>query len=296
MPEAAGVVVQLINGSFYASILFLTAVGLNVIFGILGILNLAHGSFYMLGAYIAYTIMVLALGVSWGSLLAASIAAFVTLALIGVAVERGLIKPLYNRPEEHQLLLTFGLILVFDDLVKMIWGPEYKSFPRVPGGQVVIGTHRVPVFDFVVIVVAFAVAWALERFFKGTITGKRMRAVGYDKEVASALGIDAVKYMALAFALGSGLAGLAGAVAGPLYTAQPGMGLDIIIYSFAVIVIGGAGSIIGSLVGAYIVGLSRSIMYIIYPRLDIALIYIIMILVLLVKPEGLFARVEVERR
>ena len=296
MPEAAGVVVQLINGSFYASILFLTAVGLNVIFGILGVLNLAHGSFYMLGAYIAYTIMVMALGVSWGSLLAASIVAFVTLALIGVAVERGLIKPLYNRPEEHQLLLTFGLILVFDDLVKMIWGPQYKSFPRLPGGQVVIGSHSVPVFDFVVIVVAFAVAWALERFFKATITGKRMRAVGYDKEVASALGIDAVKYMVLAFALGSGLAGLAGAVAGPLYTAQPGMGLDIIIYSFAVIVIGGAGSIIGSLVGAYIVGLSRSIMYIIYPRLDIALIYIIMILVLLVKPEGLFARVEVERR
>ena len=297
MADPAEVLAQTVNGLFYAAILFLMASGLNVIFGVLGILNLAHGSFYMVGAYIAYTVMIIALGsVGWGSFAAAAVAAAVVVAVLGVAVERGLLRPLYGKREELQLLLTFGLILIFDDLVKMIWGPQYLGFPRLPGGSFKVGAHEIPHFSIFAIIVGFAVAGLLHYFFNNTITGKRITAAAYDKDTAAALGINVDRLMVLTFALGSALAGLSGAVAGPLYSAQPGMGLEVIIHSFAVIVIGGMGSILGALVGSVIIGLSRSAMYILYPRLDIVLIYVIMILVLLFKPAGLFGRQEVVRR
>jgi len=296
MVDPAWVASQLVNGLFYAAVLFLVASGLNVIFGILGILNLAHGSFYMLGAYIAYTVMVLALGVSWTGFIAALLAAAAAVALVGVLVERGLLRPLYTRPPEHQLLLTFGLILVFDDLVKIIWGPTYLSFPRTPGGGVELGGFTITTYMITVILLALAVAWGLHYFFTRTITGKRMRAAAYNREEAAALGINVDALMVAAFALGSALAGAAGAIAGPLYSAQPGMGLEVIIHSFAVIVIGGMGSIVGALVGSLIVGLSRSVMYMVYPVLDIVIIYAIMVAVLLVRPQGLFGREEVIRK
>ncbi len=297
MVDPAEVMAQTVNGLFYASILFLMASGLSVIFGVLGILNLAHGSFYMLGAYMAYTVMVLALGeVTWASFAAAAVAAALTVAIVGTLVERGLLKPIYVRPAEHQLLLTFGLILIFDDLVKMIWGPEYRGFPRLPGGSISVGTHTLPIYSLIAILIGVVLAGALHYFFRGTVTGRRIIAASYDRVTAAALGINVDRLMVLSFALGSALAGLAGSVAGPLYTAQPGMGLEVIIHSFAVIVVGGVGSILGALVGSVIIGLSRSVMYMVYPRLDIVLIYVIMILVLLFKPAGLFGREEVVRK
>ncbi len=290
------VAVQTINALFYSSILFLVASGLSLIYGIMRILNLAHGAFYMVGAYLAYTVIILWASGSTLYFLVAPLVALAALAALGVGVERGLIRPLYGKPEELQLLATYALILVFDDLVKMLWGAEYKSFTVLAGGSLRIGRFTVPHYFVAVILVGFAVAGLLWLVFSKTMLGKQMRATAHNPEIAAALGVNTDRVFVAAFALGAALAGLAGAVAAPILTAYPGMGTEIIVLSFAVIVIGGMGSITGSLVGSLIVGFARTLMAATYPIMEIALIYIIMAAVLLVKPVGLFGREERERR
>lgn len=290
------ITVQLLNAFFYSSILFLIASGLSLIYGIMRILNLAHGSLYMLGAYVAYTTVVLLFGASWWSFIIAYILALVIVAFIGIVMERGLIKPLYDKPEELQLLLTFGLILVLDDMVKMIWGPEYRGFPKLWGYSLPIGRYYIPSYFLVTIIIALLIASLLWFFFSRTTLGKQIRATAHNREVASALGINVDRVFIVAFSLGAGLSGLAGSIAGPIYTAFPGMGIEAIVMSFAVIVIGGMGSIMGSLIGSIIVGISRTLMIAIYPMLEIALVYVVMAFILLIKPIGLFGREEIERR
>jgi len=297
LPLSTGyIVAQTIDTLFYASILFLVASGLSLIYGIMRILNLAHGAFYMLGAYISYTVAMLWLGPSAVSFVAGFALAALVLAALGAAIERGVIRPFYSKPSELQLLITFALMIIFDDVVKMIWGPEYKSFTSLPWGHIRVGSYTVPVYTLVVIVAGFATAVALWWFFSKTTMGKQMRAAAYNSEIAAALGMNTDLLFVSAFALGAALSGFAGAMASPILTAYPGMGTEAIILSFAVIVIGGMGSILGSLVGSLIVAVSRTIMIMVYPLLEIALIYIVMVIVLLVKPVGLFGKEFVERK
>ncbi len=295
MVDAGFLVAQLVNALFYSSILFMVASGLSLIFGITRILNLAHGAFYMLGAYIMYTVMA-ALPRGGVSAVLGILAAGAGLAIVGFIVEAGLLRRVYNKPEEVQLLLTFALILVMDDLVKIIWGPEYKSLTTLPWGSVSVGEYTIPVYHLVVIIVALASALGLWMLFTRTNIGKRIRASASYPEVAEALGVNTRMMFMATFMLGSALAGVSGALAGPVLTAYPGMGTEAIVLSFAIIVIGGMGSILGALVGALIVGFSRTIMAVTYPVMEVALIYIVMAVVLLVKPTGLFGGREVERR
>jgi branched-chain amino acid transport system permease protein len=290
MPVLDYVAVQVVNALFYSSILFLVASGLSLIYGVMRVLNLAHGAFYMVGAYLAYTVVMLWMGGAELSFVLAPLAALLALAAIGAAVERGLIKPLYRRPEEFQLLATFALLLIFDDLVKMVWGPEYKTFTVLAGGKLAVGRFTVPHYFLAVVLLGFGVAALLWLLLSRTLIGKQMRAAAFNQEVAAALGVNTDRVFVSSFALGAALAGLAGAVAAPIVTAYPGMGAEIIVLSFAVIVIGGMGSIVGSLVGSLIVGFARTLMAAVYPVLEITLIYIVMAVVLLVKPTGIFGR------
>ncbi len=295
MVDTGFLVAQLVNALFYSSILFMIASGLSLIFGITRILNLAHGAFYMLGAYIMYTVMTMLPG-GGASAVLGILAAGAGLALVGLVVEAGLLRRVYDKPEEVQLLLTFALILVMDDLVKMIWGPEYKSLTTLPWGSVFVGEYTIPVYHLVAIVVALSSAAGLWLLFTRTNLGKRIRASASYPEVAEALGVNTRMMFLATFMLGSALAGISGALAGPVLTAYPGMGTEAIVLSFAIIVIGGMGSILGALVGALIVGFSRTIMAVTYPVMEVALIYIVMAVILLVKPTGLFGGREVERR
>jgi len=289
-------IVQGFNALFYASILFLISSGLSLIYGIMRILNLSHGALYMLGAYITYTVVILWLGLNWFSMLLGYVASILVVGLVGVFIERILLRPLYGRSHDLQLLLTFALILILDDIVKMIWGAEYRAFPQLPGYSVPIGDFQVPIYFIFTVILAFGVAYILHLFFMRTTTGKMIRAMTYNPDVASALGVNVDKLFALSFGLGAGLAGLAGGVAVPLYTASPGMGTEVIVLSFAVIVIGGMGSIKGALIGSLIVGFSRVFMVMIFPVFEIALIYIVMALILLIRPTGLFGMEMRERR
>ena len=295
MVELDYIVVQVVNTLYYGSILFLVASGLSLIFGIMGILNLAHGAFYMLGAYVAYTLITLLSPGNPVSFIAGFAAATLFLALAGALTERGVIRPIYGKPHEIQLLLTFALMLILDDVVKFIWGFEYKSLTVIPGGKLSMGSYSVPLYIVYVTILALIVTVILHFFFVKTTIGKQMRATAYNPEVAAALGINVNKLFILAFALGTALSGLAGAAAMPVLTVYPGMGAEAIVLSFAVIVIGGMGSIPGALVGALIVSMARTLMVNIYPVLEVALIYIVMSIILLVKPTGLFGVEEVER-
>ncbi len=290
------IVVQTFNALFYASILFLISSGLSLIYGIMRILNLSHGALYMVGAYVTYTVVILWLGLDWFSMVLGYVASILVVGALGILVERILLKPLYGKSHDLQLLLTFALILILDDMVKMIWGPEYRAFPRLPGFSIPVGEFQVPIYFVFTLLLGFSVAIVLHLFFTRTTVGKMIRAMTYSPEVASALGVNTDRLFALSFGLGAALAGLAGGVAVPLYTASPGMGTEIIVLSFAVIVIGGMGSIKGALVGSLIVGFSRVFMVMLFPVMEIALIYIIMALILLVKPTGLFGMEMRERR
>lgn len=289
-------IVQFFNALFFASILFLISSGLSLIYGIMKILNLAHGALYMIGAYITFTVVILWLGLSWYSMVLGYLASIAVVAGLGILIERVLLKPLYNKPQDLQLLLTFALIFILDDIVKMIWGAQYRAFPKIPGWSIPVGDYQIPVYFIATVFIAVGVGLFLHWFFTKTTYGKMVRAISYSLETSAILGINTDRLFALSFALGAGLAGLAGGVAVPLYTASPGMGGDAIVLSFAVIVIGGMGSILGAFVGSLIVGFSRVFMTILFPVFEIALIYIIMAVILMFKPTGLFGMEMRERR
>ncbi len=288
--EPGLIISQLFNALYYASILFLISSGLSLIYGIMRILNLAHGALYMVGAYITYTVAVLYLGVSPLSMVIAFAASIVVVGLLGMVIERFMIKPLYGKPEDLQLLLTFALIFILDDIVKMIWGAQYKAFPTIPGFSIDVYGYKIPVYLIAATGLGLAVGIFLHWFFTRTTYGRMIRAAAYSSETASILGINVDKLFTLSFGLGAALAGLAGGVAVPLYTASPGMGGDAIVYSFAVIVIGGMGSILGAFVGSLIIGFIRIIMAFLFPVLEIALIYMVMAAVLMIRPRGLFGK------
>lgn len=289
-----------LDGLTYAAWLFLVSAGLTFTYGVLRVLNLAHGNLYALGAYLGAT-LVLRWAAS-GSAVALSYALLPLAALLigitaGPLIERLFLRRVYARDEEVQLLLTFSISLILEDVVKLTWGvtPIYADMPYTWLGRVRLGGVNYAWYPFLLAAVALAVAALLWLVVSRTRLGKLLAAVITDREVSLTLGINVPRVYTLAFTAGAVLAALGGALTAPMFSLAPGVGADVLVASFAVIAIGGLGSIAGAALGAIVVGLARSAAVYFFPELDLFAIYLIMALVLLVRPQGLFGAVEVRR-
>ena len=290
----------LVDGLTYASWLFIVALGLTLVFGVLKILNIAHGSFYALCAYAAASF------VGWGatlklapgfSLVAMLLAAVAVAALVAPLTERGLLRFFYGRDEVLLVLVTYALFLILEDVTKLVWGanPYYVSEPYGLFGSVDIGRQTYVGYDFLLVglalVVGTAVWWGLNR----TRQGKIVLAVIHSAEIASSMGINVSRVYMLAFSVGIFLAAIGGAFTAPMISVQPGVSVGVIIVSFAVVIIGGLGSIEGAAVGALIVGLARSLAVHLAPVAELFSIYIVMAAVLMVRPEGLLQQTQARK-
>jgi branched-chain amino acid transport system permease protein len=285
-------IIQILNSLFYASVLFLIAAGLSLIFGVMRIINMAHGSFYAIGAFITAWLVgrATASGVpaEWAFLLIPLGAAAV--ALIGTVIEPILLRPFYRRAEEYQLLVTFGLLLILEDLMRFFFGglplsadPVMDVLPSIRFGGLIY-----PGYNLVVIGVGVVAALLLWALIYCTKFGVMLRATSQDRRMASALGLNVGLVYVSAFAIGCFMAGLGGAIIVPSQAAVLGMGIDALILAFVVVVIGGLGSLQGALVGALIVSFVRTAGIQFFPEIELAVLYLIAAVVLLVKPTGLF--------
>lgn len=281
-------VTQTTSGLIVGMLLFMVAAGLTLIFGVLKIVNFAHGTFYMLGAYLAYTVFA-----ATGSYVLGVLAGGVGMAIFGIFFERFLIRRVYGANVLMQLLICYATVLICDDLVKIIWGPDFYAMGMPPEFQVppwfILG-GVVPPFYLVLIVVALVIGGALGLTLSLTRIGKIIRAAAHNPNMVSALGINTTLLYSLVFAVGGALAGLAGGLAAPVRSLTPGMGFSILIESFIVTVIGGMGSIAGALIAAVLLGLIRSFGTIGFPQFTEGLMYIAMIIILVTKPSGLFGK------
>jgi branched-chain amino acid transport system permease protein len=285
--------IHLLNALLYASALFLIAGGLSLIYGVMRIVNLAHGNLYAFGAYVsAWTVGLVAAGAPTAVLLAVLPAGAVAAAAAGALLEPTLLRPFYKRAEEYQLLVTFGLLMIIDDVIRFLWGPYplsasvlFENF-----GSVSLGESIYPTYNFVVIAVGGLAAVFLWAFIYKTRFGVVLRATSQDMRMASALGVNVNRVYVQAFTLGCFMAGLGGAIIVPSQSAVLGMGVDALILAFIVVVIGGLGSLEGALVGALIVGIVREMGITWFPEVELAVLYLIAALVLLVRPAGIFGR------
>lgn len=285
MTSADALAYQGLVGLTNAMYLWLVAAGLTIAFGVLKVLNFAHGSLYMLGAYVGFTLYgELGFGF-WTSLVLAA----VSIALLGLLLERFLLRPLYSLDIAYGLILTFGLVLVFADLTRIVWGGVARIPPTPPAliGSVQIFGRAFSYYNAFVIVAGLLVGLALWMILDRTWWGRTVRATASDREMAGMLGINVGWVYASVFALAAGVAALGGALSIPVRVVTPGLGTTIIIQAFIITVIGGLGSLRGAFLGAVIVGLANAYGVLLFPDLQLFLIYAIMALVLLVKPEGL---------
>ncbi len=287
MPVLSDFLAQALNGLAYGALLFLLSVGLTLIFGMLDVVNLAHGSFYMLGAYAGLT-LIAATGNFWVALAMAPLA----VGLIGALVEQSCLRPLYRRPALDQVLLTFGFIYLFEDLVKWIWGGKIRSIPAPAlfAGSVSVGGATYPSYRLFVIGFGLSMAVALWLLIERTRLGAVVRAGVFDAEMAAGMGINIRRVFTFVFAFGTGLAGLSGVIAGPIQSAQPPMGATILVPALIVVVVGGLGSLKGSLIGSLIIGQAETFGKAWLPGASMLMIYVVMALVLLLRPQGLFGR------
>jgi branched-chain amino acid transport system permease protein len=290
----------LVDGLSYASWLFIVALGLTLVFGVLKILNIAHGSFYALGAYAAASAVAAASSFSSVPPLAlvAMLAAAIAVALLVAPVtERGLLRFYYGRDEVLLVLVTYAMFLMLEDVTKLIWGanPYYVSEPYGLFGTIDIGSQSYVGYDLflmaLAVVVGLAVWWGLNR----TRFGKIVTAVIHSPEVASSMGIQVSRVYMVAFAIGIFLAALGGAFTAPMISVQPGVSVGVIIISFAVVIIGGLGSIEGAAIGALIVGLARAFAVHLVPVAELFSVYVVMALVLMFRPQGLFQRIQARK-
>jgi branched-chain amino acid transport system permease protein len=281
-------ITQTTGGLIIGMLLFLVAAGLSLIFGTLKVINFMHGSLYMLGAYFAFTIYNLT-----GSYTLAVLGAALGVGLFGLLFERLFMSHVYGTNVLMQLLVCYSFILILDDSVKIIWGAEFQSmgmpaaFLRPP---IIIAGGVLPVFYLFLIGVSMLVALALGLLITRTRAGKIVRAVAVNPTMASALGINTTLVFGGVFALGAMLAGLAGALAVPVRSLVSGMGFSILIESFIVTVIGGMGSVAGALVGALLIGMVRSFGSIGFPLFTDGLMFLLMTVILITKPSGLFGK------
>jgi branched-chain amino acid transport system permease protein len=283
----------LLGGVFHAAVLFLVAAGLQLVFGVQKIVNLACGSFYALGAYFGITFIGYAtsFGLPAWMLLPALIFAGVLLGFVGPPIER-LLRMIYDRDESFQLLLTFAILLMFQDVFRFIWGSNPRSLDAtyLVYGKLASGDFSVPVYNLLVIAAAISVAVGLGAFLQNTNYGRVLRATAENRNMAEALGVDVRKVYASVFTLGTVLGTTAGALIVPTAAASLDMAVEFIIEAFAVVVIGGLGSMRGALAGALIVGLIRALSIVYYPEAELLSVYLIVIAVLLMRPAGLFGK------
>lgn len=281
-------VTQLSTGVIIGMLLFLVASGLSLIFGVLGVINFAHGAFYMLGAYFALTGYQLT-----GSFIVSVLSGALGMAIFGALFERLLIKNIYGRDVLMQLLLCYGAVLILDDMVKILWGADYKLMGMPPTfAMPPLFLFGGPIPAYYVFMVSLSVVFGAILWFglARTRWGKIVRAAAINPQMVSALGVNTAVLYAGVFAIGSLLAGLAGALAAPVRSLTPGMGLSILIESFIVTVIGGMGSIAGAFVAAIIIGLTRAFGSIGFPLFVDGIMFVMMGLVLILKPSGLFGK------
>lgn len=278
---------NILNGLSWGMLLFLIAVGLTTVFGVLGVLNFAHGSLFMLGAYLCMQVMQY-FDSFWLGLLLGPLCAVI----IGVLVEKYLLKRVYSRDVSFQLLLTFAILLILDDGVRMIWGSGYHVVdpPDLLAGIMTIAGQDYPVYRLFLIVIGPVIGGFLWSFFHFTKWGKIIRAASFDNIMAEGVGINVPLIYTLVFALGTWLAALGGALAAPQQSLVPSMGEKIIIESFIVVVIGGMGSFPGAFVGALLLGLLGSFGTMFAGQLQMAIPYLLLAAVLLIKPNGLFKK------
>ena len=278
--------IQLLNSVQYGLLLFLLAAGLTLIFGIMGVVNLAHGSFYMLGAYMAY-----ALTGAWDNLALAIVAGTLISISLGWLLEKLLFRHFYHRSHLDQVLLTFGLIYVFEELRSMLWGDDVHSIgvPAVLDWSIQLtDTLSYPAYRLFMLAVCTALALGLWLLISKTKLGMKIRAGAFNSDMAQALGINIVRLHSLVFAMGVALAALGGMLIAPLSSVYPHMGSQVLIMCFVVVVIGGIGSVRGALTAALLVGLVDTFGKVLLPQFASMLVYVLMALVLLYKPEGLF--------
>lgn len=281
-------VTQATGGLIIGMLLFLVAAGLSLIFGVLKVVNFMHGSLYMLGAYFTYTLYN-----ATGSYALAVIGAGIGVGIFGLIFERLFMSRVYGEDVLMQLLVCYAFILILDDAVKILWGPEFKALGMPPAFQrppIIVAGGVVPMFYMFLIGITLLIAVGLGFATARTRVGKIVRAAAVNPSMVSALGINTTLVFGGVFALGGLLAGLAGALAAPVRSLVPGMGFSIVIESFIVTVIGGMGSMAGALVGALMIGMVRSFGSIGFPLFTEGLMFLLMTAILIIKPSGLFGK------
>jgi branched-subunit amino acid ABC-type transport system permease component len=291
MPDPSFLFAQSLSGLTAAMFLFLIASGLSLIFGVLRVLNFAHGSFYMLGAYLAFQV-VQWVGTGPGRFWWAVLGAAVGIAVLGGVVERLLLRHLYGKEELYQLLFTYALVLVISDAAKVLWGTGQLSISRPPGltGSLRLFGTIVPHYNLFILVLGPAIALAFWLLLNRTRAGRLIRAAALDREMLGALGVNVSRLYTAVFVVGSFLAGLGGALVTPVKTIVPGMDVEIIVEAFIVVVIGGLGSFWGTFLGALIYGQVLSFGILIFPRFSIFAVFALMAVVLILRPWGLLGR------
>jgi len=291
MSDAQFLFGQFLGGITTAMFLFLIASGLSLIFGVLRVLNFAHGSFYMIGAYLAWQ-MVHSIGPGPGAFWFAVLGAAGSVALLGVVIERLLLRHLYGREDLYQLLFTYALVLVLADAAKLLWGTQQLSVQR-PGildGALRLFGVIVPHYNLFIMVLGPAIALSVWLVLYRTHIGRMIRAAALDREMLGALGADVGRLYTIMFGVGSFLAGLAGGLVTPVKTVVPGMDVEIIIEAFVVVVIGGLGSLWGTVIGALIYGQFLSFGILVFPRFSFFAVFALMAIILIIRPWGLLGR------
>lgn len=291
LPDPSFLLIQSLNGLTYAMFLFLIASGLSLILGVLGILNFAHGSLYMLGAYFTHQIVsqfVDTPGHFWWAVIFGPL----VVALIGALIEKFFLRHLYIREELNQLLFTYALVLIISDMVKIAWGTDQFSVsrPAILKGAVQIFGQYFPKYNVFIILLGPCITAVFWFIMQRTRWGRIIRAAALDREILGSLGVNVNLLFTVVFFFGAWMAGLGGALVSPISAIVPGMDVEVVVDAFIVVVIGGLGSFWGTLLGALIVGQVYSMGILVFPRLSLVFIYILMALVLILRPWGLLGK------
>jgi branched-chain amino acid transport system permease protein len=288
-----------LDGLSYAALVFLVSVGLSLIFGVLRIVNVAHGSLYAFGAYLAVTLSLLVTPISpWLTYPALLVASLVIGIVAGGLIERLLLSRVYGREEVLQLLITFAVFMIMDNLQRLIWGvqPIYAAEPlKLLPNISIFGVSYTSYQVIVLPIVAVLALFGLRYFLRRTLMGSVILAVTEDREAATAIGINAQRVYLITFIIGATLAALGGALASPTTSLVPGMGTEMIVLSFAVAATAGLGQIGGTAIAALAIGMARAFVIYLQPEFEVLVPYLIMVAVLLVRPEGLFGATKLRK-
>jgi len=290
-----------LDGVAYAALVFMVAVGLTLIFGVLRILNVAHGSFYAVGAYTAASLglAIAAAGLSpWLAFPALVISAALVGGTLGMLIERALLQRIYAKEQVLQLLVTFAVFMILEDVQRLVWGvqPYFVDTPLALLGTLEVGGVYYTRYQLLLLpAAAVSVLLGLRWFLRRTLRGRLIMAVTEDPEMAMAVGIDANRVYVTTFVIGAFFAALGGALASPTTSLLPGMGADMIVLSFAVVATAGLGQVEGAALAALMIGLGRSLAVYLMPEVEVLVPYLIMVVVLLVRPQGLFGVAVVRR-